>query len=461
MSCSICEEKYTPQTRKKVQCDDCNKSCCLGCFKIYSLSNNFKCMHENCSKMYDFNEICSIANSKLFTTSMNDLVSKQIMIEQKQQLSKYQEARRIRDQKVAMNEKIQAFYIKKKETEEEIKKIRNEADIKIRKLKNFIRNGLPLLYKEKMELEKQLKIVKEEDYKLPVNNFTCSITDCDGILNENFVCTLCGKQMCTECHQYKQEGHLCNQEEVDTIRMIKENSRACPNCGEYISKINGCDQMYCDPKKNGTGCGTFFSYNTGVVDKGSRHNPHWYSRSRELVNGRLTQELNQECLDIFAHTDLGTWLQQIRIFKYDPETIYHFQSVWWFRFNLQRKISRPSIKTKDDKFKAGIDYLANKDKEKWFSKIKKINKYENYYKQRNKCLDFLLLMVDDFIYTFIEKIKNKSITNRWIKDYVYQLDFIEQECTFNFRSKTQHYNFRYNADDEAQIIKIIHPSYRN
>ena len=65
------------------------------------------------------------------------------------------------------------------------------------------------------------------------------------------------------------------------------------------------------------------------------------------------------------------------------------------------------------------------------------------------------------IYTFIEKIKNKSITNRWIKDYVYQLDFIEQECTFNFRSKTQHYNFRYNADDEAQIIKIIHPSYRN
>ena len=314
MSCSICEEKYTLQTRKKVQCDDCNKSCCLGCFKIYSLSNNFNCMHENCSKVYDFNEICSIANSKLFTTSMNDLVSKQIMIEQKQQLSKYQEARRIRDQKVAMNEKIQAFYIKKKETEEEIKKIRNEADIKIRKLKDFIRNGLPLLYKEKMELEKQLKIVKEEDYKLPVNNFTCSITDCDGILNENFVCTLCEKQMCTECHQYKQEGHVCNQEEVDTIRMIKENSRACPNCGEYISKINGCDQMYCDPKKNGTGCGTFFSYNTGVVDKGSRHNPHWYSRSRELVNGPLNSRSKPRMSRYFCphrFRDLDTTNQNI------------------------------------------------------------------------------------------------------------------------------------------------------
>ena len=300
MSCIICEEKYTKQIRKEVKCIDCKKSCCLTCFKTYSLSGNFKCIYENCTKVYEFNEICSIANSKLFTNTMNDLISRQSLTSQKQLLSKYQEIKKLKDEQVIVNREIKEFYKEKKEIQMIIKEIRKEADKKINNLRNIITKKLTILIQEKGKLEKQISIVQKEEYKPSVNNFTCSIVDCGGILDENFVCTLCEKQMCKECHKHKDnKSHICKQEDVDTIKMIKENSRSCPNCGEYISKINGCDQMYCDPKNNGTGCGTFFSYNTGLIDKGSRHNPHWYAKSRAVVNGQLAQAENQECLNIF------------------------------------------------------------------------------------------------------------------------------------------------------------------
>jgi hypothetical protein len=53
-----------------------------------------------------------------------------------------------------------------------------------------------------------------------------------------------------------------------TIKMIQKESKPCPNCNEFISKISGCDQMFC------VHCGTAFSWKTGQVERGTIHNPH-------------------------------------------------------------------------------------------------------------------------------------------------------------------------------------------
>ena len=52
--------------------------------------------------------------------------------------------------------------------------------------------------------------------------------------------------------------------------MIKKEAKPCPQCGEFISKVSGCDQMFCIK------CSCAFSYNTGIIEKGIIHNPLAY-----------------------------------------------------------------------------------------------------------------------------------------------------------------------------------------
>ncbi len=97
----------------------------------------------------------------------------------------------------------------------------------------------------------------------------CPATDCKGFLNSDYKCGICDKKYCKHClENISSEEHKCNEELVETIKAIRKESRPCPTCGEYISKISGCDQMFC------TGCGTAFSWTTGQIEQGIIHNPH-------------------------------------------------------------------------------------------------------------------------------------------------------------------------------------------
>jgi hypothetical protein len=67
------------------------------------------------------------------------------------------------------------------------------------------------------------------------------------------------------------DPHECKKEDIETADMIKADCKACPNCGEFIQKSSGCDQMWC------ISCQTPFSWTTGkVVTGGIIHNPHYY-----------------------------------------------------------------------------------------------------------------------------------------------------------------------------------------
>lgn len=67
------------------------------------------------------------------------------------------------------------------------------------------------------------------------------------------------------------KAHTCKQEDVDSIKEIRQHSRACPNCKARIFRISGCDTMWC------TKCSTGFNWRTGIVIKDARdlHNPHY------------------------------------------------------------------------------------------------------------------------------------------------------------------------------------------
>lgn len=104
----------------------------------------------------------------------------------------------------------------------------------------------------------------------------CPLSDCRGMVDTHGRCLTCQARICTRCLVKKEEKHKCDPDTVATVKAIREDSKPCPSCGTQISKISGCDQMWC------TQCKTAFSWNRLVVEHGNIHNPHALQWRREM-----------------------------------------------------------------------------------------------------------------------------------------------------------------------------------
>jgi len=103
----------------------------------------------------------------------------------------------------------------------------------------------------------------------------CQSTGCKGFLSTKYKCGLCETYTCSTCLQVKDPGHECKADDVSTVRMIREETKPCPKCSTRISKIDGCDQMWC------VECKTAFSWKSGNIVNGAIHNPHYYEFLRQ------------------------------------------------------------------------------------------------------------------------------------------------------------------------------------
>ena len=117
----------------------------------------------------------------------------------------------------------------------------------------------------------------------------CPSEGCRGFLSSAWKCGTCQKFFCADCHAEKtgqrDETHTCNEDAKATASMIRQETRPCPKCGIRISKIDGCDQMWC------TACQTTFSWNTGQVLLNTVvHNPHYYEYLRRTNGGTVPRE---------------------------------------------------------------------------------------------------------------------------------------------------------------------------
>ena len=114
----------------------------------------------------------------------------------------------------------------------------------------------------------------------------CPGGDCRGFLSTAYKCGTCATQFCAHCREKKpKEGpeHCCNPDLVATIAAIVKDSRPCPKCGTAISKVDGCDQMFC------TNCDTAFSWIKGTIVAGAIHNPHYFARMRALAAAAVAE----------------------------------------------------------------------------------------------------------------------------------------------------------------------------
>ena len=115
----------------------------------------------------------------------------------------------------------------------------------------------------------------------------CPVNECRGFLSTRWKCDVCENYICSECNEIKAPGapetpeapHVCDPGAVETIKLLKKDTKPCVKCGTMIFKISGCAQMWCPS------CHTAFDWNTGRIEMGLVHNPHFYDFQRQ--HGRL------------------------------------------------------------------------------------------------------------------------------------------------------------------------------
>jgi hypothetical protein len=117
----------------------------------------------------------------------------------------------------------------------------------------------------------------------------CPAEGCRGFLSSAWKCGVCELYSCPDCQEVKgvarDTAHTCDPGALETAKLIAKDTKACPKCGEMITKIDGCDQMWC------VSCHTAFSWRTGQVASGTVHNPHYYEYLRKRNGGEAPRNV--------------------------------------------------------------------------------------------------------------------------------------------------------------------------
>lgn len=266
-TCIICDNAFTSSRRKKIECKNCEKICCLTCFKDYLVkSENItpKCMFCSENISYSFiRENCSVSfcNKELHEKRTETELNRQISL---------------------------------------LPATQHLANLEIERRKYFAE--IDLYDKRIEELKKEILIIQRQKQHVPyptlenidreANKITfiqkCPIETCNGFLNSSWKCGICETYICNKCHTPKEfrndANHVCNEQTVANISAIKKDSKPCPKCATYIFKIDGCDQMWCPE------CKTAFSWKTGKIESGSIHNPHYFEFVRSINSGILPRQ---------------------------------------------------------------------------------------------------------------------------------------------------------------------------
>lgn len=318
--CNICVSSYNNVQKKCVTCPKCNFECCRSCIEKYLTHsyNDFHCMSCKCPWEYEF-----------VLKQMTKACIKRIQIHRENVLFEREKAKTPMTQKYVLYQKeidhdkitmellhtqyseVNAYYTMtyvkynqavkdfgnilqdSKILPELIKELKTTCEIKRKELTSIQRNIATLRLKIwKWDQNKQIDTEKNEVCKIKELKIicNCSENECKGFVMSDWKCGTCETKFCSKCHTKKEEEHECKEDDIKTAELIIKSTRACPSCATLIHKINGCSQMWCPS------CKTAFDYNTGTIDNGIIHNPHYYEWFRNnpnsTNNNNVVQNIN-------------------------------------------------------------------------------------------------------------------------------------------------------------------------
>jgi hypothetical protein len=271
--CGICMEFFNKVEHTKVTCPFCEKDACRRCVQTYltTTTNDPNCMH--CHRAWerefvDDNLTATYRMGEYKKHRENVLLDREIAL---MPATQYR-AEQIRKAEQMTRELLPPF-------DEQLKKLYEKQAIINREINN--------VYNLRADTQQQIHLLRTGRVKKDrvETQFIrkCPDGECRGFLSTAWKCGLCSKWACPECHEIKGDErdaeHTCKPENVATAKLLAKDSRPCPGCGTVITKIEGCDQMWCPM------CHVAFSWRTGQKETGVIHNPHFYEWQRRANGG--------------------------------------------------------------------------------------------------------------------------------------------------------------------------------
>jgi hypothetical protein len=272
-SCIICTEPYNKIANTEIKCKFCEKSSCRRCIQTFltSSTNDPHCMH--CSKVWDRD---FIDDNLTMTYRMSDYKKHRENV--------------LLDREIALMPATQHRAEQIRSAEKMEREVIPPFDKQLRELYDkqaVLTKEINALYRLRADSQYQIRLLRDgrgEKSKVETQFVRkCPDGDCRGFLSSSWKCGLCSKWACPECHEIKgterDSEHTCIPENVATAKLLAKDSRPCPGCGTLITKIEGCDQMWCSQ------CHCAFSWRTGQKETGVVHNPHFYEWQRKQNGG--------------------------------------------------------------------------------------------------------------------------------------------------------------------------------
>lgn len=273
-TCDICALHYTSKNRKKMDCENCLKSYCAECAKKYVLlsTNAPHCLH--CRKEY------------------SDTILKEIFTQRGGWLKE------LKRKKLLLLVETERLLFSQTVQEIEYDKILSSK----RKLENIHRTFLQSLnFTDYAVLDNEF-VSELNDIRISIKNLDTilknfdfrkhSVTsrqcfDCKkGFFSAELKCTYCSSQYCTKCEKKLEENiinqHECSADDILSVKIINNETKACPHCFARVHKISGCSQMWC------TSCNNSFDWNTGNKILGPIHNPHFTEFQNKLKDSGIS-----------------------------------------------------------------------------------------------------------------------------------------------------------------------------
>lgn len=252
MDCNICCVKTTSKRNPILNCSHCDIQACTNCHKRYICESTHDPQCMNCKTA--FTQVFLYENfTKQYMNTTYKESRKNVLFDREKALLPH-----------SQNDVDNVLNHREKEKKlSELKRKETELKTQLEQLRIEIYNT--------RRQETKMKNEKKYTHK-------CVSENCRGFLDDNYYCSLCECTICKKCNEVKGEDHECLQENIETMNLLKKDSKPCPGCGILITKIVGCSQMWC------TNCHTTFNFNTGIKVNGVIHNPHYYEFLRNNRN---------------------------------------------------------------------------------------------------------------------------------------------------------------------------------
>lgn len=434
--CNICQETFNRSARKHTKCSNCEMDICSKCVKRFLAENVQEPNCMGCREVYT-KEFMDLNFGKMYrrkilkTIRLDVLVAreKEFMPDLMHRAAAYKQYRVLSEE---INEISKNLKNARKELQE-VLQLKATLDVTLResleKLEVIGNSDQPIKNEKYVEFVKKSKmaisdfhtaqnkingeidqynhridhcwIEREKQFSIYCSSGTiksncqmyCVRTDCKGFLDENFACGLCKLKICKDCHEELLEGtdnHICKPENVESVKAILNETKPCPTCRTRVYKSAGCDQMFC------VKCHTAFSWNTGAIERGRIHNPHYFEWLRQQ-----REQMPREMGDVPCG-GLPNWLEVRKAIKslgVDVMTMTYLNVVYKMTVFIQNKEipKYPVTAGREEVLNTiAVNYMADLLTERqWMDRLFNHERKKEINTERRLILDMILAVLID------------------------------------------------------------------